>query len=281
MAPMRGFDVAPSPTPLLVPGWNAYPWLRHGFSSRAGGVSEAYVTDAGGQLNLGFTPEDDPANVLENRRLLLDTVGGTPRWKMVTMRQVHGTAIADVPQGDLPLSTLDGRGTLTADGLASAQPGLMLAVMTADCVPVLVADTRLRVVAAFHAGWRGTAAAIVQRGIAHLAHTYDSAPQDIIAAIGPSIQRCCYTVGPEVLDTFRRNFAYAPAIFHANSPGTSLDLAEANRRQLVAAGVAPAAITVLDECTACARVDDRRKYFSHRAERGVTGRSMGLIGIAP
>ena len=102
---------------------------------------------------------------------------------------------------------------------------------------------------------------------------YGSMPEDLVAAVGPSIGPCCYQVGEE----FRAHFA--PGLLARHDDGLWLDLWEANRQQLVAAGLAPGAVTVLGECTACTRADGGRKYFSHRAERGFTGRAMGVIGV--
>jgi len=199
---------------------------------------------------------------------------------MVTVRQVHGTDVKLVAVGETGLRTGDGRGVVQADGLMTASPGVMLAIQVADCVPVLVADVKRRVVAGFHAGWRGTAAGIVEQGIAGLVGELGCDPADMIGAIGPSIGACCYTVGEEVRSTFEKRFRYAAELFSDRADGMHVDLAEANRRQLVGAGLRADAVTVLGECTACARWNGRRKYFSHRAERGFTGRSMGLIGIA-
>ena len=175
--------------------------------------------------------------------------------------------------------------------------GLLLAIQTADCVPVLVADTRLRVVAAFHAGWRGTVARIVERGLAQMREAYGSRPQDLVAAIGPAIGACCYAVSEEVRAVFVAEFRYGAELFQSRTDrprweraedgmvtrGASLylDLHESNWKQLVEAGVEPKHIQVLrEECTACAReANGARRYFSHRAERGFTGRMMSVIGI--
>jgi polyphenol oxidase len=177
-------------------------------------------------------------------------------------------------------------------------------IQTADCVPVLLADTRTRAVAAFHAGWRGTLARIVERGVGAMQLQFGSRPRDLIAAIGPAIGPCCFAVGEEVRGEFESQFAYAPELFSevydadpvrrkypmlfltARAPGHSnlgpqihLDLWQANRRQLLDAGLRPKAITVVAGCTACSRLaNGLRKYFSHRAEQGFTGRMMSVVG---
>ena len=257
---------------IQLPSLLALPWLRHAFSTRAGGVSTVY----GNALNLGYTPHDDPANVLENRRRIVESLTATAT-PLYAARQVHGTAVHIIHSGEPPPTR---EFAPLADALATAVPGVLLGIQAADCVPILLADTRLRIVAAVHAGWRGTAASILQATVDQLRQHFNSNPADLHAAIGPAIGACCYTVGDEVRERFHTAFAYAPALFVQQPAGLHLNLAEANRRQLVAAGLTPSAIEVIAECTACSRRDGQRKYFSHRAESGMTGRAMGIIGIA-
>jgi len=272
---IEGLDV------VQVPDWAEFEWLRHGFSTRVGGSSTAYNGGSGGgELNLGFTKDDDPGIVATNRAAFLHAVGGGSAWAMVTLRQVHGTAVKVVTTGETGLRTDDGRAVVEADGLTSAAPGTMLAIQVADCVPVLVADVKRRIVSGFHAGWRGTAAGIVEQGIARVVRELGCEPADMVGAVGPAIGACCYTVGDEVRTRFGARFGYAGELFSDHEDGMHVDLAEANRRQLIGSGLSADKVTVIGECTACTRVDGRRKYFSHRAEHGFTGRSMGMIGIA-
>jgi len=288
---------------VAAPGWEKYAWLRHGFSARAGGVSTIYGE---GELNLGWTKEDEPGNVAENRMRFLKAIG-VQAGKLVTLRQFHSgmVRIVETEDGALEgrLETTEGRAVLRGDGMMTNLPGVMLGVQVADCVPVLVADVRRRAVAAFHAGWRGTLARIVERGIGRMRLRYGSRPQDLIAVVGPAIGPCCYSVGEEVRFEFESQFAYAPELLTevydsdpvrdkypllfltARAPGHSnigpqihLDLWEANRRQLLDAGVLAKRITVVGECTACSRAGAALKYFSHRGESGFAGRMMGVIG---
>ena len=257
------------------PAWLAQKWLIHGFSLRSGGVSTVY--DSGGDLNLGLTPADTPANVAANRNLLVDvlTSGDTcaDRPRLTAIRQVHSAEI-HVVRGKTALSP-----TLTGDGLLTNEPGELLGILTADCVPVLIADWRLRAVGVFHAGWRGTVQGIVDKGVHRMVSQFGSKPQDLRALIGPAIGACCYTVGPEVQEAFRTAFDYAPELMAANpsaQTGTvQLDLREANRRQLLHAGVPEAHIDLLGGCTSCAP----ECYFSHRQSGGHTGRMMSVAGI--
>jgi polyphenol oxidase len=294
------------PVPVRAAGWEKYAWLRHGFSTWAGGVSTIYGDHS---LNLGWTKEDDAANVAENRRRFLAAVVGRPA-QAVTLRQFHSGMVRTVEvrdgAADGRLETADGRAVLRGDGMMTDVAGTMLGVQIADCVPVLVADVRRRAVAAFHAGWRGTLARIVERGIGAMRLRYGSRPQDLVAAVGPAIGPCCYSVGEEVRYEFESQFAYAPELFSevydsdpvrerypllfltARAPGHSnigpqihLDLWEANRRQLLDAGIPVKRITVVGECTACAGLGTAagRRYFSHRGEHGFAGRMMAVVGV--
>jgi polyphenol oxidase len=259
--------------------WERYGWLRHGFSTRAGGVSEAY---GGGALNLGWTKEDEAGSVRENRRRFVGAVA--EGFDLVGLRQIHSAVIRAVGEEALGggLASADGKAVLEGDGVLTDVPEVLLGVGTADCVPVLVVDVRKRAVAAFHAGWRGTVARIVERGIEMMGMVYGSRPEDLVAAVGPSIGACCYAVGEEVRGEFGTGFGYAEELFRGGKEGAmSLDLWNANRRQLVDAGLGEDRITVVGECTACAQdAEGRRRYFSHRRDGGVAGRMLSVVGIA-
>lgn len=283
---------------LAVPGWNKLPWLWHGFSTRQGGVSRAYCSeDAAGELNLGFTAADTREAVLENRRLLAAAVTGSEAAPLVTLRQIHSNLVRVVSAVDA-----DRERPWRADGAFASEPGFLIGIQTADCIPVLVADKRRRVVAAFHAGWRGTVKRIVESGIGRMRIEFGSNPQDLVAAIGPGAGPCCYSVGEEVLSEFESQFTYARVLFHdvyssdavhnkypmlfltQCAPGHSpigpslhLDLVEANRRQLLDAGVPARSIHLTGGCTNC----QTDLFFSHRASRGYAGRMIAAIGIKP
>ena len=248
------------------------PWLLHGFSTRGGGVSTAYSGSRGsGELNLGFTAEDDRGNVAGNRELFLKAVTRDLRFPLATVRQIHSSNVRILTAfGTAADSTLE-----PADGIMTTQPGVLLGIQTADCIPVLVADRQRHAVAAFHAGWRGTLKRIVENGVGRMRVEFGSDPGDLIAAIGPGIGMCCYAVGEEVIREFSAHFSYAAELFCDIGGKPHLDLAEANRRQLLEAGLSASAIVKLDECTAC-RTD---RYFSYRAEGGCTGRMLSVIGI--
>ena len=266
-------------------------WLVHGFSTRVGGYSAAY---GGSSLNLGFTKDDTRAAVEHNREAFLRALDADPgAWRLVTQRQVHSDLIHYVTAADAHP---------TGDGLITDVPGLLLGVQTADCLPVLLVDTKRRAVGAFHAGWRGTLQRIVEKGAGEMRRQFGSAPADLRAAIGPGIHSCCYQVGEEVREKFHSQFAYAGEVFrevresnpvhekypllflNARPPGHGpeeillyLDLVAANTRQLLDAGVPAESISSLSLCTSC-RSD---LLFSYRKEKGVVGRLLGVVGIRP
>ncbi len=281
--------------------FSALPWLVHGFSTRAGGFSRAYGK---GDLNLGFTKDDSRAAVERNRTAFLTQLGALSKqrggarkstskfWPLITVRQIHSDIIHCVD--GVPAEHL------TGDGLITAAPGLLLAIQTADCLPVILVDTKRHAVGVFHAGWRGTLKRIVEKGVGEMFRCFGSRPRDIKAAIGPGIQGCCYQVGEEVPTKFETQFAYAASLFRevkesdpvrekypllfltARAPGHSdlpknifLDLVEANRQQLLAAGVPKKNIDASPFCTNC----HPELLFSYRAEHGKTGRLMGIAGI--
>jgi YfiH family protein len=269
---------------LEIEEWKRYKWLQHGFSTRDGGVSQVY---GGSTLNLGWTKEDDPSSVAENRKRFLSAVCGENAGSvLVGVRQVHSGIVRAVRKehGAIEgrLQTEEGKAVLEGDGLITDVPGVLLGVGTADCVPVLVVDVARRVVAAYHAGWRGTVARIAERGIAMMREEYGSQPMDMVAAIGPSIGPCCYTVGDEVQSEFGKQFGYAKELFHRGAAGEiRLNLWEANRRQLLDAGLTEAKIKLMGECTACSRSESGAlRYFSHRGERGIAGRMLNVVGVA-
>ncbi|MBI1740365.1 MAG: peptidoglycan editing factor PgeF [Acidobacteriales bacterium] len=270
------------------------PWLVHAFSTRRGGISRVY---GGNALNLGFTRHDTRAAVERNRALFLKELGVMKRRKtctLITLRQFHSDLSHRVDS--FPEHPLVG------DGLITNTPGLLLAVQTADCLPVILVDKKNRAVGIFHAGWRGAVKRIVEKGVGEMHRHFGTHPRNITASIGPGVQGCCYEVSEEVRQKFHSQFAYAAGLFRevkesdpvrekypllfltARAPGHSelpvklfLDLVEANRRQLLDAGVPAKNIDASSLCTAC-RTD---LFFSHRTEKGVTGRLMGVVGIRP
>jgi YfiH family protein len=172
-------------------------WLTHGFSTRRGGTS---VLEGKPALNLGFTEWDERERVVANREKFMVALGARAM-PLVTLRQFHSDVIRIAPA--LPAEAPK------ADALITTTPGLLLGVQTADCVPILLADTRRRVVAGIHAGWRGTLARIAVKTLGQMRMEFGTRPRDVVAALGPAIGRCCYEVGPEVAQAFAAQFPTA------------------------------------------------------------------------
>ncbi len=295
-----GLKILQAPAPARLP------WLIHGFSTRPGGESKLEAVREGKKgservLNLGFTDWDLRDSVLANRLKFTRAIG-REKMRVVVLRQIHSDIIHRVDSS--PASSHET--PLQGDALLTRQPGILLAVQTADCIPILLADAKHRAVAAVHAGWRGTIRRITEKTLGRMHMEFGTQPQDVIAALGPGIGRCCYEVGPDVVKEFAGQFPAARDWFdgpfdaltsddprdadpnwlpwltmkppgHASPPPrVQLDLIAANRAILVGAGVAPENISSSSYCTAC-RTD---LFFSYRRERA-TGRMMAVIGIKP
>lgn len=184
-----------------------------------------------------------------------------------TARQVHGDGLIAI-DGNAPHAAP----AAEADALITADPGAALAVRVADCVPILVADPVAGVVAAVHAGWRGTVAGVLPKALAAFARR-GSRPADLRVVLGPHIGRCCFEVGPEVVEAFRRALPGAGGIVLDTLPKPHIDLEAANRRQAIAAGVPQESIGAVGLCTAC-RPDLLESY---RRSGGSPGRMAGFI----
>jgi YfiH family protein len=249
---------------IRVAEFSAVPGLVHGFTERTGGVSPI----PRGALNFGRSVGDSPENVSENLRRWGEAAGTDPA-RIAFVKQVHG-------DGVIVRRSSDDRDRVPADAQVTGAPGLVLAVLTADCLPVLIVDPVRRAVAAVHAGWRGTISRIVARAIETLASEYGSRPSDLRVALGPGIRVESFEVGEEVAGEFRREFGDADSVVRDDlGAKPRVDLFLANRVAATDAGVPPDRVDDLGLCTV--RAVDR--FFSHRAEHGRTGRGMAFVGF--
>lgn len=241
----------------------------NGFSTRLGGVSALPAND----LNLSGFDIDTPENVSENRRRFLQIFGGD--YKIASAHQTHGADVKIVADEKDAADE-----TEKADALISNLPHILIGVKTADCVPVLLGDTKTKAFAAIHAGWRGTAASIGQIAIDKMREIYGTQPENLIAAIGAAATCKNYEIGQDVIDAFRANFTDGERYFKPTRKGHALvDLHAANRDQLADKGVLDENIFTAPFCT-IERID---LFFSYRVERklyGKTGRLMSVIGRA-
>lgn len=202
-----------------------------------------------------------------NRARFLAAIGA-PGWPIIKLKQIHSGIVVDVDDTSAAGEAVAGDAAMTSLG------GVMLAVQTADCVPILIADDAGSAIAAIHAGWRGTAARIAQSAVARLIQKFNVEPESLRAAIGPHIGACCYEVGNDVIDAIAE-----PAFFEGRKewPNPHLNLASANRSQLVEAGIAEAQIETSSLCTKC-RED---LFHSYRRDGKRMGHMLSVIGIAP
>lgn len=220
--------------------WTKIPWLAHGFTTRQTGNFERVH-------QLGF----------------LGAALGIDGMQLRTARQVHSDKVfiykrETEAEADRP----------KADALVTGVPGALVAVRTADCVPIVLIDAGKRVVAVVHAGWRGSAKGITKRAVERMCDEFGCRPADLVAAIGPGIQRCCFEVSAEVADQFDEqhvSFQQKPHV----------DLEGANRAQLIEGGLPPQSIYSAQQCTYC----DAQQFFSYRREGENAGRMLGFVGI--
>ena len=300
---------------LEAPALARLNWLVHGFSTRPGGASEL-ITTRGGQdtcekvLNLGFADWDKSERVCDNREKFFRAIGAG-KMRVAALRQIHSDVVHVVVRvtdsGNEPAGDTDSPGPQPpdaapqGDALITREPGVLLVVQTADCVPILLADPKRRAIAAIHSGWRGTARRIAAKTLGRMQMEFGTEPEDVVAALGPAIGQSCYEVGTEVAAEFQAQFPNAREWFegpfdrladsdddpnwlpwltmkppgHAPPPPrVHLDLIAANRTILEEAGIPSRNISSPGLCTAC-RSD---LFFSFRKER-TTGRMMAAIGI--
>lgn len=238
----------------------------HGFTTRHEGVSRQPYNS----LNLGSNTFDAPHNVQGNRSILARAFGARAE-RIVTVNQVHGVDLLVI---DAPNPEYSHFLKLECDGLVTNQPGVMIGICVADCVPLLLLDPVKGVVAALHAGWKGSAGNIANKGIETMIGLFGSMPTDILAAIGPAIGSCCYEVDAQVKEAFMHANAGLECFDVETSPGKwRLDLAAVNRNQLIIAGLPVTNIDSAERCVAC----EHDLFFSYRRDKGETGRQMGFI----
>ncbi|WCN39006.1 peptidoglycan editing factor PgeF [Aneurinibacillus uraniidurans] len=271
---MEPFGLQDEETALRLINWEArWPELVAGFSTRNGGTSSGYYTS----LNCGLHVGDDGDAVRENRRLLAEANGfDFAAWTCA--EQVHGGAVHIVE------AETRGTGRLAhdeaikdTDGLLTEHAGIFLASFYADCVPLFFYAPSHRVIGVAHAGWKGTVANIGAEMVRQMGERWQIAPEEIYAAIGPSIRSCCYEVNDVVANRVQDVLASrAEQVLKAKDDGKyMLNLQETNRILLLAAGILPEHIEVSHLCTSC-RTD---LFFSHRKEAGKTGRMTAFIAL--
>lgn len=242
-----------------------WPELTQAAFARPGGVSEGPL----GRLNLSFAVGDDPERVRTNRQIAVEAVGWQPR-DIVSARQVHGRRVAQVVR-----EMTGGPDLLETDAVVTDEPGVLLLLKFADCVPIVLWDPEKRVVGLAHAGWRGTVLGTPAAAVEMMVKRYGASASRIIAGIGPSIGPCCYQVGPEVVTAASRVFGGTGVMQRFGESDTRLDLWAANAETLMRAGLAEENIAVAGICTRC----HSDLFFSHRGSGGMAGRFGVVAGI--
>ena len=245
--------------------------VKHGFSTRIGGVSRDHLAS----MNLSFSRGDTPLNVHENYLRMGKAIGFTPQ-QLVFSDQQHQTRIRKVTKEDAGKGIVKQRDYDCVDGLVTNESGLCLTTFFADCVPLFFYDTKKNVVALAHSGWRGTVGKIGAKMIHIMQNDYACSPQDIIVAIGPSICQKCYEVDCDVYNEFAHAFTKEEMehIFLPKDNGKyQLDLWKANECILLNAGIVKEHLAVTDICTCC----NPELLFSHRASKGMRGNLAAFI----
>ena len=245
-----------------VAEWPSIPGLVHGFFGRAGGVSDGDCRS----LNMSDRVGDDPASVATNWGRVGRALTGV---SIVRMRQVHGTRV-------LRIDTAAASPAGEADGMVARNAGLGLAVLTADCVPILCVAPTAHAVMALHAGWRGTLGGVVAAGLSEAQTWLGVAPAAWWVAMGPSIAGCCYEVETAIGQQFVDRWGAMPDAWQPAGAHGQLDLRAANRQILMKQGIPAAQIATTGPCTAC----EHEAYFSHRQSGGRAGRQVSVIGWA-
>jgi len=230
-------------------------------SIRHGGVSHPPYHS----LNLANHVGDDSEAVSANRGIFFDQVGLEAK-KFIYCHQIHSGRVLFVEPFIHPPQLPFAEG----DAMITVHPSLALGVFTADCVPVFILDIATPAIGIAHAGWRGTLSGIAAKTLNAMQKHFGTLPTNCLAHLGPSIQKCCYTVSMELADRFARAFGS-----QVRSDENRLDLQTANVQQLLQTGMPPHAISISPFCTAC-RTD---VFYSHRAESGQTGRMLSLIRL--
>lgn len=256
---------------LTFPSLTEFPFIRHLFTTRTGGIS----TGDCATMNLSFTRGDDPEAVLENYRRICQILGTEPG-QVVASMQTHTTNIRHVTSDDKGKGVTRPLDYQDVDGLITNEPGIVLACFYADCVPLYFVDPVNHAIGLAHSGWRGTVGRMGAHMVQAMQEAFGSRPEALITAIGPSICRSCYEVSEDVADAFMREFPDREVVFPGREPGKyQLDLWLANKNVLQQAGVTENHVHVTDICTC----HNPEYLFSHRASHGRRGNLAAFLMI--
>ena len=247
--------------------------VKHGFSTRKGGVSTGIFSS----MNLNFKRGDDPDAVLENYRRMAAALNMRVE-DMVLSDQTHTTNVRVITEEDRGKGILKPQDYSDVDGMITNVPGIVLVTSYADCVPLYFVDPVRKAIGLSHSGWKGTVGHIGQKTVWKMHEVYGSEPKDIVAAIGPSICQSCYEVSDDVAEAFRANFTAdetADILLDKGNGKYQLDLWKANWYVLTDAGILPEHLSVTDLCTAC----HPDLLWSHRKTNGQRGGLSAFLSL--
>ncbi|MBD5546865.1 MAG: peptidoglycan editing factor PgeF [Lachnospiraceae bacterium] len=250
---------------LTFPLLDEVEMVRHLFSTREGGVSKGIYAS----MNLSYARGDDKEAIDENFRRIAEIFETTPD-RIVCSKQTHTTNVRLVTEKDCGKGVLYPADYDDVDGLITNVPGILLCTSYADCVPLYFVDVKNEAIGLGHSGWRGTVCRMGEAMLKNMREAFGTKPEDVIAAIGPSICKDCYEVGEEVAEAFRKSFPeeWNCLLSEGKEPGKyQLDLWEANKKVLLGAGILSEHLAVTDLCTCC----NSEYLFSHRASKGKRG----------
>jgi len=239
------------------------PSLLHAVTTKSNDLPYAF--------SLALHTGEDVDNIIANRNRLSSLLQSNEPLHYIVANQTHSDNITVITQQETKGWESLSDAIENCDALITDVKGVVLNVLTADCVPILLYDAQKEVVAAVHAGWKGTKAQIAYKTVQKMTQMYGSDPKEIIAGIAPSIGRCCYEVGKEVAE----HFFDSPEGFTSKGEKYMLDLPFINKEQLLAAGLLEENIEMSHTCTAC----NVERFFSYRKEQGCSGRFMSMIGM--
>ena len=246
--------------------------VRHGFSTRLGGVSKGHCSS----MSFGFSVGDEEAAVLENYKIFCQAIGVDCK-SVVLSQQTHTANIRKVTKEDVGKGIYKERDYTDVDGLVTNEKGLVLVTQYADCTPLLFFDPVKKVAATSHGGWRGTVKEIALKTVDIMCKDYGCKTEDIIGAIGPNISKCCYEVDDPVIEEINKlSYLDKNLCYTIKDNGKyMLDLKETNRQIMLHSGIRAENIDVADLCTCC----NPDVFHSHRASKGKRGTLAAMISI--
>ena len=274
--PIKNYKVGEQSLPLIEsPLLQGFSGLRHGFSTRKGGVSKEHLSS----LNFGFSLGDDRENVIENFRIMGTALGGQAE-DFVLTKQTHSVNVRRVGRDDRGKGIFRERDYTDVDALMTNEEGVILTAFSADCVPILIYDKGQRVIASCHSGWRGTHGRILAEVIKAMEEEFSSKPEEIYIAIGPSICKNCYEVSSDVGEAFLEAFPIlddksASPVERVSKEKFHIDLWELNRIIAFECFIPPENISISGYCT----MENPDLFFSHRYSQGKRGVQGSFIRL--